>query len=87
MAETMTAEDKSYAKRLPDDFVARSGDTFSRISQIVTEHWWEQDGIALSQLIEALMPVLDSLTKPGKVVHDGHRDRCLEVVENWFAER
>jgi hypothetical protein len=83
----MTAEDKSYAKRLPDDFVARSGDTFARISQIVTEQWWEQDGIALSHLIEALMPVLEPLAIPGEAVHDGHRDRCVEVVKNWFAER
>ena len=83
----MTAEDKSYAKRLPDAFVARSGDAFARISQIVTEHWWEHDGIALAHLIEALMPILEPLAPPGTVVHYEQRDRCVEVVENWFAER
>ncbi len=82
----MKAEDRWFAKRLPDDFVARSGDTFSRISQIVRENWWEHDGIALTRLIEALTPVLEPLAETTAEVLDEHRDRCIEVVEQWFAE-
>ena len=85
MADTMTSEDRWYAKRLPDDFVARSGDTFSRISQIVTENWWEHDGLALTQLIKALTPVLEPLAEKAEAL-DEHRDQCVEVVERWFAE-
>ncbi|UCG87631.1 MAG: hypothetical protein JSW71_03525 [Gemmatimonadota bacterium] len=61
MAYVLSMEDRWYAKRLPDDFVAGSGDAFSRIMKIVNENWWGYEGIALTRLVEALLPVLEPL--------------------------
>ena len=80
-----TVENRWYAKRLPDDFVARSGDAFSRITQIVNENWWEYDGVSLTHLVEALLPVLEPLETGSEKVLDEYRRKCVEVVEEWLA--
>jgi hypothetical protein len=83
----MTQDDRWFARRLPDDFLGKSGDAITRIRTVVTENWWAYQEGELSELAEALLPVLDGLTNPGAQVADDHRLQCEEVVEQWFAGR
>jgi hypothetical protein len=87
MAEAMTSEDRWYANRLPDDFVATPGDALSRLSKIVQENWWQHGANALAQLIEPLLPILEPLTRTDGEVTDGQREQCQVVVERWLAEQ
>jgi len=81
----ISVEDTWYAKRLPDDFVERSGDAFSRITEIVNENWWQHEGVALTRLVEALLPVLEPLENGAERVLDKYRGKCVDVVERWLA--
>jgi len=83
----MTTEDSWYARRVPDDFVTRSGDVFSRLSKIVTENWWQYSGADLSRLMELLLPVLEPLVGPHAEVSDELREQCVDLVDQWLAER
>jgi hypothetical protein len=83
----MTTEDEWYARRLPDDFVARSGDALLRLSKIVKENWWGYNGVDLARLMELLLPVLQPLTGADGEVSDDVRDRCVGLVGEWLAER
>ncbi|UCG88217.1 MAG: hypothetical protein JSW71_06640 [Gemmatimonadota bacterium] len=85
MGYVISVEDTWYAKRLPDDFIGRSGDAFSRITQIVNENWWQHEGVALTRLVEALLPVLEPLENGGERVLDKYRGKCVDVVEKWLA--
>lgn len=80
----MTDDDRWYARRLPDDYIARGGDAFSRVSAIVAENWWQHQGRALTELVELLLPILEPLQSPDDVADDV-RSRCEEVVSSWFA--
>jgi hypothetical protein len=84
--ETMTTDDRWCARRLPDDFIARTGDPMSRISTLVRENWWEYDGVDRARLTEMLLPILQPLTDAEGEVPDEFRDRCVEVVDQWLAE-
>jgi hypothetical protein len=84
---TMAIEDRWYAKRLPDDFVARPGDALTRISRIVRENWWQHECEALNQLIELLLPILEPLRNNDGEISDELRGQCVDVVCRWFAER
>jgi hypothetical protein len=79
-------DDRWCARRLPDDFIARTGDSLSRTSSIVKENWWEYDDVELTRLTELLLPILQPLTAPEGEVLDELRARCVEVVELWLAE-
>ena len=83
----MTTEDHWYARRLPDDFAGRSGDAFSRLSRIVTENWWDYDGTDLARLMELLLPALQPLMDADTEVSDELRDQCVDLVDQWLAER
>ncbi|UCG84882.1 MAG: hypothetical protein JSW71_13120 [Gemmatimonadota bacterium] len=87
MEHAMTSEDRWYANRIPDDFVASSGDAISRISKIVTENWWHHGANALSQLVEPLLPILEPLASTDGEVSDHHRNQCQAVVERWLAQQ
>ena len=83
----MTAEDHWYARRLPDDFVSRSGDALSRLSRIVTENWWGHDGAQLTQLIGSLLPILQPFKDARGEIPDEVRTQCVELVDEWLAGR
>ena len=85
MQNALAPEDRWYAKRLPDDFVTRSGDALSRIKEIVNENWWDYDSASLTHLVEVLLPVLEPLETGGERVLDEHRQKCIKVVEEWLA--
>lgn len=85
MQTTMKAEDHWYARRLPDDFLARSGDTVSRLSKIVTENWWGHDGAELTLLVRLLLPVLEPLKGGDTGISDELREQCVELVDQWLA--
>jgi hypothetical protein len=80
----MNPDDRWYARRLPDDFVARTGDSHSRVLAIVTENWWGYESRALTRLIERLVPILEKLGSVGDV-DDEVRGRCVEAVSGWLA--
>jgi hypothetical protein len=87
MENVMTSEDQWYADRIPDDFVAASGDTISRISRIVTENWWQHGADSLAQLVEPLLPILEPLASTGGEVSESHREQCRSIVERWLSDR
>jgi hypothetical protein len=81
----MATYDRWCARRLPDDYIARTGGPLSRISKIVTENWWECDRVDLARLAGLLLPILQPLTGADGKVTDELRDRCVEVVDQWLA--
>jgi len=87
MENVLTSEDRWYANRIPDDFVAASGDAISRISRIVTENWWQHGADSLAQLVEPLLPILEPLANTGVEVSDRHREQCRSIVERWLENR
>ena len=87
MQNAHAREDRWCAKFLPDEFVTRSesGDAFSRIKEIVNENWWDYDSASLTHLVEVLLPVLEPLEIGGERDLDEHRQKCIDVVEEWLA--
>ena len=85
MQNAHASEDRWRAKFLPDDFVTRSGDAVSRIKEIVNENWWDYDSASLTHLVEVLLPVLEPLETGGERDLDEHRQKCINVVEEWLA--
>ena len=83
----MTSDDYWFAMRLPDDFAARPGNAFSRLWKVVTENWWECEGLELTRLMELLLPVLEPLTETEAVISDELRDKCVHLVDRWLIER
>ena len=81
----MQDDDKWYARRLPDDFITRSGEAPSRISEVVKENWWDQNAESRTKLVQALVPILKDLLQPDAKVTDQHRDLCEGIVYAWFA--
>lgn len=81
----MTSEDQWYAQRIPDDFVAGSGDSLSRISRIVTENWWKHGADSLARLVEPLLLILEPLADENGEISDQHRRQCQSVVEEWLT--
>lgn len=80
----MTDDDRWYARRLPDDFVSRNGDSYSRVSKIAAENWWEYQGRALTELIELLLPILERVRSRSDVT-DEVRAECETTVATWLA--
>ena len=81
----MTSEDHWYAYRIPDDFVAASGDSISRISRIVTENWWQHGADSLAQLVEPLISILEPLKKQDAEITNEQREQCALAVERWLT--
>jgi hypothetical protein len=79
-------EDRWYARRLPDDFVSRSGDGAARLHDVVRENWWGHDGNQRARLVRALLPILSDLLHPGARVTDEHRDLCEGIVDAWLVQ-
>ncbi len=82
----MGDEDRWYARRVPDDFIARSGDKEERLDTIVSENWWVHDKAHRDELVEALVTVLEDLLQPGAEVTEAHRDTCEGVVSCWLSK-
>jgi hypothetical protein len=82
----MQDDDKWYARRLPDDFIVRSGEAPSRLTEVVKENWWGHNSEARSKLVQALVPILNDLLQPDSAVTDEHRDLCEGVVYTWLAQ-
>jgi len=82
----MQDDDTWYARRLPDDFITRSGEAAVRISEVVKENWWGYKPESRMKLVQALVPILKDLLQPGTNVTDEHRDLCEGVVYAWFAQ-
>ncbi len=87
MEELMTSEDHWYAHRIPDDFVAASGDSISRISRIVTENWWQHGADALAQLVEPLADILEPLASEDAVITNKQREQCTTAVQQWLTSQ
>jgi len=83
---TMSETDRWYARRLPDDFVARCGDAYQRMLGIVTENWWAYDKTALIELVESLAPIVRELTTADEIT-EKHRNRCEVIVAGWMARQ
>lgn len=82
----MTQDDRWLARRLPDDYAARSGDSLMRIETIVAENWWGYDGTAMLDLVERLLPILQQVGSR-EDIDDAVRDRCERAVARWLAEQ
>jgi len=82
----MTQDDRWLARRLPDDYLARSGDSLMRIETIVAENWWGYDGAAMLGLVERLLPILQQVGAQ-EDVDDAIRDCCERAVAKWLAEQ
>ncbi len=80
----MTDDDRWYARRLPVDFITRSGDSFTRVSAIVTENWWQYEGSARTELIELLLPVLDRVKSNADITEE-LRSECERTVATWIT--
>ena len=87
MEELMTSEDHWYAHRIPDDFVAASGDSISRISRIVTENWWQHGADSLAQLVEPLVGILEPLTSEDAEITNEQREQCTTAVQQWLTSQ
>ncbi len=86
MTQVMTQDDRWLARRLPDDYAARSGDSLMRIETIVAENWWGCDGAAMLDLIEQLLPILQQVGAR-EDIDDAVRDCCERAVARWLAEQ
>ena len=86
MEDVMTAEDRWNAQRIPDEYLAGSGDSISRISRIVTVNWWQHGAASLSQLVEPLLGILEPLEDSGREISNEDRDQCRLVVAKWLAD-
>ncbi len=78
-------DDRWYARRLPDDFIARTGEGARRLHDVVKENWWGHDHDDRTQLVEALLPILSDLLQSGACVTDEHRDLCEGIVDAWLT--
>ena len=78
-------EDRKNARRLPDEFAQRAGDSGHRINGLVNRYWGDFSASERGELTKALLPVLEGLAAPGVPVTEKHRDRCVEVVVGWAA--
>ncbi|UCG86054.1 MAG: hypothetical protein JSW71_19445 [Gemmatimonadota bacterium] len=78
-------EDRWCARRLPDDFVSRPGEGSARLRDVVKENWWGHDCNDRAQLVEALLPILSDLLRPGACVTEEHRDLCEGIVDAWLT--
>ena len=86
MTQVMTQDDRWLARRLPDDYAARSGDSLMRIETIVAENWWGCDGAAMLDLVERLLPILQQVGAQ-EDIDDAVRSRCEKTVAKWLAEQ
>jgi hypothetical protein len=80
----VTAKDRAAAQRLPDEFLELSGDSLTRIVELVTLHWGAYDENRRAQLAEALFPILDRLLRPEAQITDETRDLCEGLVAAWI---
>jgi len=80
----MTDDDRWYARRLPVDFAARIGDSYTRVTRIVTENWWQHESRALTELIELLLPILERV-KSNKDITEELRSECERTVATWMT--
>jgi hypothetical protein len=81
----MTHQDRWFARRLPDEFLARPGDPVDRIRPIVARTWWEHDEQHQAALVKVLASGLHDLLRPGTTVTDRHRSYAEHVVASWLA--
>jgi len=72
-------------RRLPDDFLARSGDAAERIWGIVGKHWPRYEMSSQAELVRALTPVLRDLLNSGQMVTEEHRKRCEMEIVSWLS--
>ena len=79
-------DDRWYARRLPDDFIVRQGESAARIDEVVKENWWGHCDEDRALLVEALLPILGELLTPGGEVTEEHRDLCEGVVDTWLTQ-
>ncbi len=80
----VTAQDRSAAHRLPDEFLELSGSSLTRIVELVTRHWEAYDESKRAQLAEALLPLLDNLLESRKTVTGDLRSLCEGLVAGWI---
>ena len=73
------------AQRVPDDFLRKSGDTITRIKDIVCCHWGRYEHSAQAELVHALTPILDDLTGTDGHLSDIHRERCEREILSWLS--
>ncbi|UCG87689.1 MAG: hypothetical protein JSW71_03835 [Gemmatimonadota bacterium] len=84
----MSDHDLQLARRLPDDFVAGSGGSAAhRLIEIVGENWVRYQIKARTELVEALLPILEPLLKPGARVSDRDRGVCEAIVAKWIGRQ
>ena len=66
--------DLELARRLPDDFTeGGSGSAVHRLIELVGENWVRYEIKARTELVEALLPILERLLEPGAKVTDLER--------------
>jgi hypothetical protein len=78
-------EDRSNARRLPDEFAQASGSPDHRILGLVNRYWPGYAEAERGELTLALIPVLEGLAAPGAPVTEQHREQCVDVVVGWAA--
>jgi len=78
-------DDRWYARRLPDDFISRSGEGTVRLREVINENWWGHECDERAQLVDALLPILADLLRPDARVTDEHRDLCEGIVDAWLT--
>jgi hypothetical protein len=81
---TVTAQDRSAAHRLPDEFLELSGNSLTRAVELVTRHWGTYDQNRRAQLAEALLPLFDNLLESRTAVTDDLRSLCEGLVSGWI---
>jgi hypothetical protein len=80
----ITVQDRSDAQHLPDEFLELSGDSKTRIVELVTRYWDAYDADKRAQLGEALFPILERVMQPGTQITDETRDLCEGLVAAWI---
>ena len=78
-------EDRNNARRLPDEFAQKAGDSAYRINGLVNRYWGDYSASERGELTHALLPVLEGLAGPGVPVTERHRERCVDIVVGWVA--
>ncbi len=81
----LSDDDRQQARRLPEEFLARSGTPAERIADVVHRLWTDCPAAVRTGIAEGVLPLLKPLAQDRGAVTEQLRERCAEVVARWLA--
>ena len=79
--------DLAQARRLPEEYLSRSGEPEDRLIELINCHWGGYDAIARAQLAQALLPLLLDMTSRRDADVELYQGLCEGVVATWLRRQ